>query len=261
MAGHRSASAHVRPGRRPRYSPRVIRRRRQVASGIVVVLVLGAVGLVVRAFGSDEAGVADGAASILPGGAGAVAPEVPWPVASPTPTPMTVTTHGPGTFVTVSGGVAAPGRGTVKTVRLEVETGTDVDLVQFADHVMQTLNDPRSWGHGGTMTFARTSGKADIQVLLASPDTSERMCRPLSTHGTESCTIGTKVILTSYRWARGTQEFPSLDVYREYVVNHEVGHALGHHHEVCPGKGKPAPVMQQQTIKVAPCVANGWPYL
>ena len=62
------------------------------------------------------------------------------------------------------------------------------------------------------------------------------------------------------RWANATEEFASLEVYREYVVNHEVGHVLGHHHQQCPGKGRLAPVMQQQTIKVAPCRPNGWPF-
>jgi hypothetical protein len=179
-------------------------------------------------------------------------------------TAMRVVQHGPGTFTVVSGKVAAPDNGpTAKrlTVRVEVENGTDVDLQAFAQQVMATLNDPRSWGHGGTMTFARTdAAKADIRVMLASPDTSERMCKPLQTHGTESCSIGNKAIITSYRWAKGTSEFASLAVYREYVVNHEVGHVLGHHHEQCPGKGKLAPVMQQQTIKVAPCRPNGWPF-
>jgi hypothetical protein len=179
-------------------------------------------------------------------------------------TAMRVVQHGPGTFTVVPGKVAAPDNGpTAKrlTVRVEVENGTDVDLQAFAQQVMATLSDPRSWGHGGTMTFARTdAAKADIRVMLASPDTSERMCKPLQTHGTESCSIGNKAIITSYRWAKGTSEFASLAVYREYVVNHEVGHVLGHHHEQCPGKGKLAPVMQQQTIKVAPCRPNGWPF-
>jgi hypothetical protein len=177
---------------------------------------------------------------------------------------MRVIEHGPGTFTVVPGSQAAPDHGPRArrmTVRVEVEKGTDVDLQAFARQVMATLNDPRSWGHGGTRTFARTDAtKADIRVLLASPDTSERLCKPLDTHGTESCSIGNKAILTTYRWAKGTPEFASLAVYREYVVNHEVGHVLGHHHQQCPGKGKVAPVMQQQTIKVAPCRPNGWPF-
>jgi hypothetical protein len=182
----------------------------------------------------------------------------------PAPTVMQVVQRGPGTFTVVPGSAAAPDNGSKakrRTVRVEVEKGTDVDLQAFARQVLATLNDPRSWGHGGTLTFARTDDpKADIRVMLASPDTSERMCKPLQTHGTESCSIGNKAIITTYRWAKGTGEFASLAVYREYVVNHEVGHVLGHHHERCPGKGKLAPVMQQQTIKVAPCRPNGWPF-
>jgi hypothetical protein len=186
------------------------------------------------------------------------------PTGAAAPTAMRVTKHGPGTFQVVSGRQAAPDNGPQaqrKTVRVEVEKGTDVDLQAFAAQVMQILNDPRSWGHGGTLTFARTDAKkADIRVVLASPDTSERMCRPLETRGVESCSIGNKAILTTYRWANATKEFPSVTLYREYVVNHEVGHVLGHHHQQCPGRGKVAPVMQQQTIRVAPCTPNGWPF-
>jgi hypothetical protein len=192
-----------------------------------------------------------------------------WPTARPSPKPSgstraatraAGTSRGTGRLVAVPGRAAAPGRGPVTTVRVEVEQGVEVDPAQFADAVLATLNDDRSWGHGGARTFARTSGSADVVVVLASPQTSARMCLPLRTFGKLSCRSGNRAVLTSYRWMRGTEEFPDLGVYRQYVVNHEVGHVLGHGHEQCGGAGRLAPVMQQQTKQVAPCRPNAWPF-
>lgn len=180
--------------------------------------------------------------------------------APPSRTATAVPSAGSGALVTVPGAVPAPGSGRVTTVRVQVERGVDVDSADFAAQVLKTLNDPRSWGHGGTRSFARTSGPAQVTVLLASPETSAQLCRPLRTFGRLSCRSGDRAVLTSYRWANGTEEFADLGVYRQYVVNHEVGHVLGHGHQQCPGAGTLAPVMQQQTKHVAPCRPNAWPF-
>jgi hypothetical protein len=169
--------------------------------------------------------------------------------------------HGTGHVHVVRGSSKAPGKGRIYNIRVEVEGGLDVDRQKFAAFVMKTLNDPRGWGHGGTKTFARTDGNADITVVLASPDLSAQLCRPLVTNGTLSCRNGARSILTVYRWAKATPDFgKDRTGYRRYVVNHEVGHALGHGHEYCAGKGRLAPVMMQQTKGVGACRPNPWPF-
>lgn len=168
---------------------------------------------------------------------------------------------GTGHLVVVPGSSAAPRSGPVRTVRVEVEVGVPVEGATFADFVLQTLNDPRGWGHGGTMTFARTDADAEIVVQLASPDTSRALCRPLETFGNLSCRSGSRAIITHYRWVHGHPDYhDDLTGYRRYVVNHEVGHVLGHGHEPCGTSGEPAPVMQQQTKGLRGCLPNPWPF-
>ena len=145
-------------------------------------------------------------------------------------------------------------------MRVEVEGGLAVDPEAFAQFVLDTLNDPRSWSHDG-LTFSGTDGDADVVVVLASPETSAAMCEPLVTYGKLSCRRGPQAIITMYRWVNGMEDYgDDLTGYRQYVINHEVGHVLGHGHESCPAAGEPAPVMQQQTKDVDPCEPNPWPY-
>lgn len=83
---------------------------------------------------------------------------------------MTVPQAGTDALSVVAGSAPAPGPGPVRTVRVEVEDGLPIDGARFAEFALATLNDPRSWGRGGAMSFARTDGAADIVVVLAGPD-------------------------------------------------------------------------------------------
>lgn len=176
-----------------------------------------------------------------------------------------VTDEGSGELRVVSGDSDAPdGDAPVTTVRVEVEEGLDIDDQAFAAFVMDTLNDPRGWGADGSVRFARTDGQADVRVVLATPSTVDAMCSPLATNGTWSCGRDGHAALNADRWVFGADAWlegdGSLTGYRRYLVNHEVGHLLGHPHAQCPADGDRAPVMVQQSISLQGCRPNGWPF-
>ncbi|WP_243639051.1 DUF3152 domain-containing protein [Micromonospora sp. MW-13] len=163
--------------------------------------------------------------------------------------------------------------GRLRRYRVAVEPETGEDVRAFGTAVQEALAGPGSWVDGGRLRLQRVPGGAghDFTVYLATARTAGRMCaaggvdirvggRPYT-----SCRAPGKVIINLDRWRSSVPHFVSagvpLAVYRTYVVNHEVGHQLGHHHERCPKPGRPAPVMMQQTLFLRGCVANPWPYL
>lgn len=152
------------------------------------------------------------------------------------------------------------GEGPLTTFAVEVEKGLPGDDSDFVEAVELILGDPRSWGEEGDRSLQRVDGDdADIRVLLAAPDTVDSMCAPLNTNGFVSCANGNRAIINQNRWVAGVEDFEDdLETYRVYVINHEVGHTLGHGHVDCPGEGEVAPVMQQQTLGLQGCEANGW---
>jgi hypothetical protein len=178
-------------------------------------------------------------------------------------------TEGAGRFDVLPGWSRVYGRGgPLQRYTVEVEVGVPVDRVQFATAVERILGDQRSWGGGGRMTFQRVdSGPVDFRVSLASSMTVRKLCGytlPFET----SCYNGglDRAIINDARWVRGAVAYgPDLAAYRVYVINHEVGHALGHGHEPCRRAGALAPVMLQQTLGletagIGRCRRNPWPY-
>jgi hypothetical protein len=166
------------------------------------------------------------------------------------------------TFVDQDGPVI--GDGDLRTYRLEVEPDAGVNPWVFSDLAERILSDERGWTGTGDWALQRVTADPDIRVVVATPGTVDRLCAlaGLDTHGEVSCWNGEFAALNVDRWRTGADGFTGpLPTYRRYLLNHEVGHGLGYSHEVCPRRGAPAPVMQQQTYATRPCVANGWPVL
>ena len=163
--------------------------------------------------------------------------------------------------LTVVPGAAPAGPGTqVLTYRVEIETGLPFDGAEVAAAVHATLADPRGWAAQG-YAFQRVDGAdVDMRLILASPALTDQLCAPLLTRGEVSCRNGNAVVLNALRWGVAIEDYAGdIASYREYVVNHEVGHRLGRGHVSCPGAGQAAPVMMQQTYGLDGCLANAWP--
>lgn len=164
--------------------------------------------------------------------------------------------------------IAAPSVNPNRTIRvgLQVEQGAGVDATEAARIVADTLGDKRGWQTNDRVRFRAVSpestadGDVDITIVLASPTLTDRLCRPLRTNGQVSCFNLRKVVLNVRRWTEGVPGYGTdLASYRQYMVNHEVGHGLYHGHVECPRKGAPAPIMLQQTKGLDGCRPNAWP--
>ncbi|MER5544541.1 DUF3152 domain-containing protein [Streptomyces sp. NPDC002589] len=185
--------------------------------------------------------------------------------------PLSATLKGSGKFAVVPGFAKAPGTGRKYTYRVDIEQGMGLDGELFAEAVQKTLNDDRSWAHGGARTFERiSSGRPDFVITLASPGTTAQWCAKSGLDTTEdnvSCDSASteRVMINAYRWAQGSKTYgDKIYPYRQMLINHEVGHRLGYGHVSCQKNGELAPVMQQQTKFLdhdgIHCLPNPWPY-
>src|SRR5262249_9528489 len=154
-------------------------------------------------------------------------------------------------------------RGQLLRYRVAVETDiTGLDIDAFAAMVASTYGDAEGWTAGGQWRFQRVGPgqAADFVLYLVTPATRDVLCQEGYDRYT-SCRNGDRVVLNVARWVHGVPAYGApLADYRQYMINHETGHFLGFGHELCPGRGRLAPVMQQQTLGLHGCVANSWPF-
>ena len=204
------------------------------------------------------------------------------------------TEAGAKTWRIVPGAAPQVGEGSAKvfTYTVEIEDGIDTTTFGgddgFARMVSETLANPKSWTHNPQFGFTRidgtSPGEPDFRISLSTPMTVREGCgydipleascyNPVYTDGQP------RVFINEARWVRGAVPFQGdVGSYRQYLINHEVGHAIGYQrHEQCPVNGELAPIMMQQTFStnnndaarfdpdtVQPdgkaCRFNPWPY-
>lgn len=140
---------------------------------------------------------------------------------------------------------------------VEIGEGVQYPLAKFRKEVEKYLDDPDGWkSRGYKFKYIKEGQTPRFTVILTSPKT-------LLTHHCQdanlSCAIlnGGKVWINAMRWTNGSKASKQdLDGYRQYVISHEVGHALGYDHVKCPGAHSPAPIMMQQTLGIGQCTPN-----
>lgn len=208
-------------------------------------------------------------------------------------TTLQPTYRGEGTFTVVSTkhepeNPDAP----LRWVSIAVEDGIAIDARAARAFVMDVLQDNRSWGSDGRLEFVETDGVADYRIVFASPFTTAAECPeahvavhagPVVTESTgpspdaESgevedvevvdagedggvtvCAEDGLIMISMYDWSAGYGLFGTdRTAARAYILNHRMGHLLGHAESQCAG-GR-ADVMDDQTGELA-CEPNAWPF-
>lgn len=138
---------------------------------------------------------------------------------------------------------------------------TKSNLAEFSAQSSQTLNDSRGWGQLG-LVFREVSTGGSFNLVLSEASQVPSFA-PGACSAEWSCRVGSSVIINDDRWQYATTAWNNagggLRDYRHMVINHEVGHWLGHGHASCSAPGSYAPIMLQQSIDLQGCKFNPWP--
>lgn len=146
------------------------------------------------------------------------------------------------------------------TYRIETRGRIVASVSDFAKRAAEIYADPRGWSRA-FVHFKQVKGSSDFSLVLSQAKYVPRFASICDRYW--SCRVGRYVIINENRWRWGTPYFKhsggSIRDYRAMVIDHETGHWFGLGHSTCPGKGRRAPVMMQQSKGLHGCVVNSWP--
>ncbi|MGB3371104.1 MAG: DUF3152 domain-containing protein [Rhodococcus sp. (in: high G+C Gram-positive bacteria)] len=234
---------------------------------------------------SSDTGDSTGVIGVPPAADGNFADSIP---SGELPDGGVFTAQGAGTWHLVPGSTGQVGQGTERVFTYTVEVEDGVDTVGFGGDesfgrlVDQTLGNPKSWTNDPRFAFRRIDqGEPDFRISLTSQMSIRQACGYDIQLEVSCYNPGiNRVVLNEPRWVRGAIAFQGdIGSYRQYQINHEVGHAIGYQqHQPCETDGGLAPVMMQQTFGTAnddiarldpagvvpmdgkTCRFNPWPY-
>jgi hypothetical protein len=166
--------------------------------------------------------------------------------------------------------------------KTSAEVGLETSPDDFKAAVASTLNDPRGWSKYGYKFVDVGDNTAPshrvLPINLVSYDTIMKNCKGRAACGKFSYYRPAfhDITINNLNWMTGGDSSADMTVlsttskngtwtlqrYRDYVINHEVGHSLGLDHQTCARSGGPGSIMMQMTrgaAYIAPCTLNEWP--
>ena len=130
--------------------------------------------------------------------------------------------------------------------------------------IQKTLADTRGWaGRGYTFVHRAHTDSVDVVLALCNKDEMDaRFGHSLELRDLSVTNFGiwpACVYFHRDNWESPPPSFTgTLQTYREYLVQHEIGHALGKRHAAEGTDGGACHVMYQQTKGTSRCTPNPW---
>lgn len=137
----------------------------------------------------------------------------------------------------------------------------------FRNMVIPLLQHPLGWaGQGYTFDVVQSPHAARrplITITLSPQHVLDRDFPEFAKDRLSLCNMATReIFLNEQRWLDvydDNKSNLSLPAYRAYMVQHEVGHALGFGHTKCKQPGAKCPIMVQQTRGTGGCAPYPFP--